>query len=162
MKPDPKFGDRVLVELPFPVSGPYLDRLLTSYLNSIRRAAVDLCARPVRLDEGERIQALRRALISLAGGSRSISSSGYAVFRQRERVTIIGYSSRVRSPKVFTISAKNPDKDLAQIRAAARKLDTDNGNTATFSALREAYRLADQPDRLEPGSTDVGSADDRR
>jgi hypothetical protein len=47
-------------------------------------------------------------LISLAGGTRSISSSGYAVFRQRERVTIIGYSSRVRSPKVFDDLGQEP------------------------------------------------------
>ena len=39
-----------------------------------------------------------------------------------------------------------------QIRAAARKLDTDNGNTATFSALREAYRLADQQIASNPGA----------
>lgn len=153
VKPDPKFGDRVLVELPFPGQRAVLDRLLTSYLNSIRRATQSIYVLDLSGSmKGERIQALRRALISLAGGTRSISSSGYAVFRQRERVTIIGYSSRVRSPKVFTISAKNPDKDLAQIRAAARKLDTDNGNTATFSALREAYRLADRQIASNPGA----------
>ena len=77
-------------------------------------------------------------------GTRSSASA--------RRVTIIGYSSRVRSPKVFTISAKNPDKDLAQIRAAARRLDTDNGNTATYSALREAYRLADRQIASNPGA----------
>ena len=38
IQPDPKFGDRVLVELPFPAQRAVLDRLLTSYLNSIRRA----------------------------------------------------------------------------------------------------------------------------
>jgi hypothetical protein len=30
--------------------------------------------------------------------------------------------------------------------------DTDNGNTATFSALREAYRLADQQIASNPGA----------
>jgi Ca-activated chloride channel homolog len=39
---------------------------------------------------------------------------------------------------------------MAQIRAAARKLD--NGNTATFSALREAHRLADRQIASNPGA----------
>jgi Ca-activated chloride channel homolog len=153
VKPDPKFGDRVLVELPFPGQRAVLDRLLTSYLNSIRRATQSIYVLDLSGSmKGERIRALRTALVSLAGGSGSISSSGYAIFRQRERVTIIGYSSRVRTPKVFTISAKDPKKDLARIRVAARQLESDNGNTATYSALREAYRVADRQVASNPGA----------
>ena len=78
----------MLVELPFPGQRAVLDRLLTSYLNSIRRATQSIYVLDLSGSmKGERSGA-RRALISLAGGTRSIRSSGYAVFRQRERVTI--------------------------------------------------------------------------
>ena len=103
-------------------------------LNCIRRATQSIYVLDLSGSmKGERIQALRRALISLAGGTRSMSSTGYAVFRQARTVppssaTPAGSVHRRCSP----ISAKNPDKDLAQIGEAAGKLDTDNGNEATF------------------------------
>jgi Ca-activated chloride channel homolog len=154
VKPDPnKFGKRMLIELPFPARRAVLDRLLTSYLNSTRRETQSIYVLDLSGSmEGERIQALRDALISLAGGDRRVSSSGYAVFRRRETVSLIGYSDRVRSPQVFSIPAGNPGRELAKIRRAAAGLDAEPRNTATYSALRAAYRLADRRVRDQPGA----------
>ena len=152
VKPDPaKFGDRQLIELPFPAQRGVLDRLLTSYLNSTRRATqsiyvLDLSGSMV----GEREAALQAALISLAGGNSNVSSSGYALFRAREKVTLIGYSDEVRRPQAITVPADNPKRGLARIRSAVGRLDAEAGNTATYTALREAYRVADRQIRDNP------------
>jgi Ca-activated chloride channel family protein len=155
LKPDPaRFGDRLLIELPFPARRDVLDRLLTSYLNSTRRATQSIYVLDLSGSmAGERITALREALVSLAGGSGSISSSGYAVFRQRETVTLIGYGERVRKPETFTVPpGKDAKRGLARIRAAAQDLDSVPENTATYTALREAYQLADRQVRKNPGA----------
>jgi Ca-activated chloride channel family protein len=154
VKPDSgKFGKRMLIELPFPARRAVLDRLLTSYLNSIRRSTQSIYVLDLSGSmQGERITALRNALISLAGGSGKVSSSGYAVFRRRETVTLIGYSDSVQSPKAFSIPAEKPGAALARIRRAAAGLKAEPNNTATYSALRAAYRLADREVRAHPGA----------
>ena len=62
---------RLLVELPFPAQRAVVDNLITSYLNTIRRASqttyvLDLSGSM----RGPRIEALRSALISLADGAQ--------------------------------------------------------------------------------------------
>ena len=152
VKPDQKkFGDQLLVELPFPSKRAVLDRLLTSYLNSTRRLTQSIYVLDLSGSmEGERMEALRRAMISLAGGQGRVKSSGYAVFRARETVTLIGYGDEVLTPRRFTVPAEDPKKGRARIRAAAGNLDADQGNTATYSALRDAYREADRQVRQNP------------
>jgi Ca-activated chloride channel family protein len=153
VKPDPKkFGDRLLVELPFPSKRAVLDRLLTSYVNSTRQVTQSIYVLDVSgsMEEEDRIEQLRAAMISLAGGEGSVKAGGYTVFRAREKVTLIPYDDEVREPQTFTLSAENPNTGRARIRTAAGKLETDAGNTATYSALREAYRLADRQVRENP------------
>jgi Ca-activated chloride channel family protein len=148
-----KFGDQILVELPFPTRRTVLDRLLTSYLNSTRRVTQSIYVLDVSGSmEGERIRALRNALISLAGGDSRVDSSGYEVFRKREKVTPIAYDDKVREPQTITVPPDDAKKGLRRIRAAASRLDTDSGNTATYSALRTAYQLADRRVRDNPGA----------
>jgi Ca-activated chloride channel family protein len=151
--PQQRFGDRLLVELPFPARRAVLDRLLLTYLNHARQATQSIYVLDLSGSmDGARLDALRSALISLAGGNEEISSSGYAVFRRRETVSLIGYSDRPRSPQIFPIPADQPGPALSRIRRAATDLETDNGNTATYSALREAYRLADRQVLANPGA----------
>ena len=152
VKADPaKFGDRQLIELPFPAQRRVLDRLLTSYLNSTRRATQSIYVLDLSGSmEGERIKALRDALVALAGGEGSGGSNRYTVFRAREKVTLIGYSDEVRRPQVITVPASNPKRGLARIRSTVRRLDAEAGNTATYTALREAYRVAERQIRDNP------------
>ena len=152
VKPDPaRFGDQQLVELPFPAQRRVLDRLLTSYLNSTRRATQSIYVLDLSGSmDGEREEALRTALTSLAGGRSSAGSSGYAVFRAREKVTLIGYADEVRRAQVITVPASNPGRGLARIRSVVSRLDAEAGNTATYTALREAYKVADRQIRANP------------
>ncbi len=152
VKPDPKkFGNRMLVELPFPSKRAVLDRLLTSYTNSTRQETQSIYVLDVSGSmEGDRIEQLRGAMIALAGGDGSVKAGGYTVFRGREKVTLIAYDDEVRDPQTFTLSAGNPNSGRARIRTAAGRLETAQGNTATYSALRDAYRLADRQVRENP------------
>ena len=128
-----------------------LDRLLTSYTNSTRQETQSIYVLDVSGSmKGDRIAQLRSSMISLAGGSGRIKSSGYEVFRGREKVTLISYDDQVRSTETFALSAKDPAAGRAKIRAAASRLDTDAGNTATYTALRAAYQLADRQVRDNP------------
>jgi Ca-activated chloride channel homolog len=151
VKADPaKFGDRLLIELPFPARRAVLDRLLTSYLNSIRRATQSIYVLDLSGSmRGERIQGLRDALVSLAGGG---GSNRYTVFRERETVTLIGYGERVRRAQTVTVPSGDAKRGLTRIRNLARDLDAVPENTATYTALRAAYRLADRRIRDNPGT----------
>ena len=153
VRPDPKkFGDRMLIELPFPSKRAVLDRLLTSYVNSTRQVTQSIYVLDVSgsMEEDDRIEQLRSAMIALAGGQGSVKAGGYTVFRGREKVTLIAYDDEVRDPQTFTLSADKPNIGRARIRTAAGRLETNRGNTATYSALREAYRLADKQVRDNP------------
>jgi Ca-activated chloride channel homolog len=149
---DARFGDRLLVELPFPAQQAVVDDLITSYLNTIRRAnqtiyVLDLSGSM----RGSRIEALRSALIALAGGQSKVGSRGFASFRNRERVSLLGYSDTPQRPQVFSIPANESSKVLSEIRGAARDLEP-GGYTATYSALRAAYRLAARQTTTRPGA----------
>jgi Ca-activated chloride channel family protein len=151
IRPDPTiFGDRQPIELPFPAQRRVLDRLLTSYLNSTRRATQSIYVLDLSGSmKGARIDALRKALVALAGGR---GSGRYETFRERETVTLIGYGERVRDPKTITVPSGDAERGLDRIRAAARDLDSVPENTATYTALREAYRVARRQVRSNPGA----------
>jgi Ca-activated chloride channel family protein len=152
VKIDARFGDQLLVELPFPGQRAVVDDLITSYLNSIRRATQTIYVLDLSGSmKGRRIEALRTALISLAGGEGKISSSGFAVFRQRETVSLLGYSDRANRPRTFSVPEGGSRRVLADIRSAARDLEV-GGNTATYSALEAGYRLAAKQTRSQPGA----------
>lgn len=149
---DARFGDGLLVELPFPAQRAVVDKLMTSYLNTIRRASQTIYVLDLSGSmEGPRIEALRSALISLASGKSRDGSRGFTSFRDREVVSLLGYSDTPRRPQVFRIPASGSRKALADIRGAARDLEP-SGYTATYSALRAAYRLAAKQTAARPGA----------
>jgi Ca-activated chloride channel homolog len=87
----------------------------------------------------------------LAGGKSSTGSRGFTSFHERETVSLLGYSDTPRRPQVFSIPAGGSRKVLGEIRGAARDLEP-GGNTATYSALRAAYRLAAKQTAARPGT----------
>lgn len=151
VKPDQRFSQQMLVELPFPAQRAVADDLISSYLNTIRRASQTIYVLDLSGSmRGSRIKSVRRSLISLAGGQGKASSS-FAVFRQREKVSLIGYSDTAQQPQVFAIPPAGSRKVLGDIRSAAGDLQP-GGNTATYSALKAAYRLAAKQTAERPGA----------
>ncbi|GAA0410281.1 VWA domain-containing protein [Acrocarpospora corrugata] len=128
-----------LLELPFPNKRSAADELIGAYLNDVR---VPARARFV-LDtsgsmEGDRIAALRAALVTLTGADTSASGT-FSRFRNRETVTMIPFNSAPRPPRVFTLPERDPEQALGEIRSFAENLQAEGG-TAIFDALRTAYQ----------------------
>lgn len=140
--PDQRFPDRVLVELPFPASLQVINDLLFAYLNRIRRPAHTIYVLDVSGSmEGERIAALKQALVNLTGADTSISGR-FASFRARERVTVITFAEDVIEERDFTVERGGADAaGLRQIRAYVGGLRL-YGGTAIFTAMQRAYQRA--------------------
>ena len=135
-----RFGSQTLVELPFPGQRSVVDRILTSYLDEQRIPAhayfvIDLSGSM----QGERIVALRQALLNLMGSDTSLSGQ-FSSFREREELSFVPFRNIVEPAVDFTIgSGTSKETSLASARQFAQGL-TPNGGTAIYSALAEAYR----------------------
>ena len=152
VRPDKRFGKQMLIELPFPAQRKVVESLISAYQNTIRRASQSIYVLDLSGSmRGQRIDSMRQALVSLAGGNGNLATGDFAVFREREVVTLLGYSDQPWQPKLFSIPEKSKSGALADIRAAVRDLEP-GGNTATYTALRAAYRLAARQVVDHPGS----------
>jgi hypothetical protein len=87
----------------------------------------------------------------LPGNTAYPASKAVLLTTNREVVSLLGYSDTPRRPQVFRIPASGSRKVLADIRGAARDLEP-SGYTATYSALRAAYRLAAKQTAARPGA----------
>ncbi|MFG1703199.1 substrate-binding domain-containing protein [Nonomuraea sp. M3C6] len=135
---DPRFGGRQLIELPFPNRRSTADELIATYLNRVRVPAE---ARFV-LDtsgsmQGDRIAALRQALVALTGADTS-ASGAFSRFSNREAVTMIPFSGAPGEPVPFTVPERDPEPVLAQIKGFAEGLAAEGG-TAIYDSLGAAY-----------------------
>jgi Ca-activated chloride channel family protein len=142
VKPDAAFGDRLIVELPFPGRKEVIDAILFAYLDQHRRPAhvyfiVDVSGSM----EGERIGRLRDAMNNLAGQDTSLTGQ-FARFASREKITIIPFSSEVQASAEFQVKgAADRSQNFAQVRNFVGSLQA-GGNTAIYSAVQRAYQLA--------------------
>jgi Ca-activated chloride channel family protein len=150
VRPDSRFPSQVLVELPFPGSLEVVNRLLNVYLDEVRPPAhpifvLDTSGSMV----GDRIAALRTALINLTGSDASLSGQ-FARFRAREEVTMILFSSSVYQTRDFTVNdTSSSSPDLAAIRRYVSGFQT-GGNTAVYDAVYAAYQVAAAGERADP------------
>ena len=140
---DPRFGSGVLVEIPFPNQLNVANELIAGYLNTIRKPAQTVFVIDTSGSmRGDRIESLRGALADLAGADTS-TAGGFARFRDRERVTLILFSTTPGRPQEFLVPAAGRDAVLAQIRDVAQSLRADGG-TAIYDSLESAYSVAAQ------------------
>ncbi|MEV0970894.1 substrate-binding and vWA domain-containing protein [Microtetraspora glauca] len=141
VEPDPRFGSSQLIELPFPNQRGTADQLIDTYLNQVRVPAHAMFVLDTSGSmRGDRIEALRQALVTLTGADTS-ASGAFSRFSNRETVTMIPFNSTAGRPTSFTVPDRNPSPVLAQITEFAERLDADGG-TAIYDSLRAAY---DQP-----------------
>jgi Ca-activated chloride channel family protein len=143
VRPDQRFPNQVLLELPFPSTLSVINTLLTSYLNEIRPPAHAIYV----LDTsgsmaGGRLEQLQRALVALTGVDNSLTGR-FSQFRAREEVTFFTFSSQVNHVREFTIDTTDPQgASLTAVRDFVGSLVA-GGDTAIFSALDEAYAKAE-------------------
>jgi Ca-activated chloride channel homolog len=149
---DPRFPQRVLVELPFPASIEVVDDLLVAYLNRIRRPAHTIYVLDVSGSmDGKRIADLQQTLVDLTGADTSLTGR-FASFRARERITMITFAGQVIDERDFTVEGAGPDAPgRAAIRDYVARLQLHDG-TAVFSAMRRAYQRAAADAGADEGS----------
>ncbi|MEU1732164.1 VWA domain-containing protein [Streptosporangium sp. NPDC020145] len=141
VRPGPEFGTAPLLELPFPNRRSTADGLITAYLDEARVPSRALFVLDVSGSmEGDRIENLRRALVTLTGADTSASGT-FSRFRDRENVIMIPFSGSVGQPKSFTLPEGNPQPVLNEIKSYAQGLRIEGG-TAIFDGLRTAYQQA--------------------
>jgi Ca-activated chloride channel homolog len=150
---DPKFGNQILIELPFPSQLDTINSLLQIYLDQIRKPAsatfvLDLSGSM----NGDRLSALQSALTSLTGLDTSLTGQ-FSRFRAREDIHFVTFASHVIDQRDFTIDDTDPSSPSMQaIRDYVDGLQTYD-NTAIYDALVQAYtnvaaQQATDPNRL--------------
>ncbi|OYY73668.1 MAG: hypothetical protein B7Y40_08490 [Gammaproteobacteria bacterium 28-57-27] len=134
-----RFGSQTLIELPFPGQRSVVDRILTSYLDEQRLPAhayfvIDLSGSM----QGERLSALKTALLNLTGGDSSLTGQ-FARFRAREEISFLPFRHYAEPATEFTIASGGAtENSLADARQFTQNFVADGG-TAIFSALAGAY-----------------------
>ncbi|SEG13829.1 Ca-activated chloride channel family protein [Thermomonospora echinospora] len=132
-------------ELPFPARPDAVQALLAAYYDKFRRPSRTLYVLDVSGSmKGERIEALRTALVALTGGA-----GRFERFHNREEVTLIPFSGTPGQPVSYTVPAEAPEAELGRIRERAREL-TAGGDTAIYDSLMRAYGVADEQAARDP------------
>lgn len=134
---NPALTSDLLIELPFPGSREVTDRLVGAYQNTLR--APGDTAFVVDTSEsmtGERIASLKDTLTSLVDGTAR-SSTGPVGLRDRERVSLMPFSSAPAAPTTVRFSTSDPGPG-DELRASIGGLQP-AGATALYDALMNAY-----------------------
>ena len=138
---------RTLIELPFPGQPQVINGLLDAFLADVRvpstsRYVLDLSG---SMDEDGRIDQLKAAMNTLAGGDPGSLSSRYARFQNRERVGVIPFNREPMPTLLFdmgTTAAEN-GATLVSIKAAVDGMQPDGGTAIYDSVQRAMVELAE-------------------
>ncbi|MEJ2852317.1 MULTISPECIES: extracellular solute-binding protein [unclassified Saccharothrix] len=147
-----QFTAKDLVELPFPATRDAVDALLSAYFNKIRRPSRTLYVVDTSGSmAGDRIEALRTALVGLTGADPSLTGR-FRGFRNREEVTIMPFNTTPQQPRTFVVPEQDPQVVLAEVKSFAEGLEA-AGGTAIYDSLGRAYEVleplqAKDPDRF--------------
>lgn len=137
---------RTLIELPFPGQPQIIDALLDAFLADVRvpstsRFVLDLSG---SMNEQGRIDQLKAAMDTLAGGDPGTLGNRYARFQNRERIGLIPFSNQPMRTLGFdmgTTSAEN-EATLAAIKTAVAGMHPDGGTAIYDSVQRAMSELA--------------------
>lgn len=139
---------RTLIELPFPGQPQIINALLDAFLADVRvpstsRYVLDLSG---SMNEEGRIDQLKTAMDTLAGGDPGTLGNRYARFQNRERIGLIPFSNEPMPTLGFdmgTSSAEN-EATLTAIKAAVAGMQPDGGTAIYDSVQRAMSELAQE------------------
>lgn len=140
-----------VAELAFPAKLAVVDAILQSFDDYLRLPTDSTFVLDTSGSmSGSRIQSLKLAMAGLTGTDTSISGR-FAKFRNRERISMLGFSDVINSNVSFSMGgdAQANTKTVSAIEAYIKTL-TASGGTAIFSATRQAYMDAAARRRKEP------------
>ena len=137
-------------EVPFPATVAAVDALLFAYLDEDRAPPHTIYVLDTSGSmSGQPLDELKAALTQLTGVDGSLAGR-FTRFRQRERVTMLPFSSEVGAPTTFEIDDVSTGSPvLADIRDYAAGLAA-GGETDLYGALDAAYRLAADARAADP------------
>lgn len=154
VNPDVQVADvppQPLVELAFPAKLAVVDAILTAFDNQLRLPTDSTFV----LDQsgsmdGERLQGLKTAMLGLSGADATISGR-FTRFRNRERIYLLPFNELYAATERFDMGDNSPANQttLNTLSQRVSELQAD-GNTAIFSATRQAYTEAAQRRRGDP------------
>jgi Ca-activated chloride channel family protein len=98
---------------------------------------------------GERLEAMRQAIKTLAGAEASSASARYARFQSRERVVLISFSDQVDPGVVVDFDPSRLQAARADVIRYADDLHV-KGGTAIYSALLQAQSVLTQELQRDP------------
>lgn len=146
--PAPAIPKRTLIELPFPGQPQVINGLLDAFLADVRvpstsRYVLDLSG---SMNEEGRIDQLKKAMDTLAGGDPGSLSSRYARFQNRERIGLIPFNNEPMPTLRFDMGTTSADNDatLASIKAAVGGMQPDGGTAIYDSVQRAMIELAEE------------------
>lgn len=143
-------GTSVAFELPFPNKIETAQKLITTYLSSVKKPShmvfdIDTSGSM----GGGRIDQLKNALLTMTDTAGGFSS--FIAFQPRETINYVEFSSSVKSDKTFQIDDADRENDLANIRNHINGLNADGG-TAIYDSLEVAYGNALKAKKADPES----------
>jgi Ca-activated chloride channel family protein len=141
-----------IAELAFPAKREVVDAMLLSFDNQLRHATDSTFVLDVSGSmSGRRLDQLKQAMLGLSGADASISGR-FARFRDREQITLIPFNHVVEQPKPFRMTADSQANKamLESLKNYIASLDA-GGGTAIFSAAKDAYQMAADRRRADPG-----------
>ena len=146
---DGRFGGGTLVEVPFPVHLDVANALIQSFNDVTRRPPSTIYVLDLSGSmRGERIDALKSAMLGLSGADSSLSGR-FSRFHGREQVTLVTFSSQPANPLTFVVPGDAPQPVLDEIRDVVNGWRA-GGDTALYDALVVAYEIAAEQVRAAP------------
>jgi Ca-activated chloride channel homolog len=137
-------------ELPFPNKLETAQKLINTYLSSIKKPShmtfdIDTSGSM----GGDRISQLKAALLTMtdtAGGPNS-----FVAFQPRETINYVEFANTIKSTKSFQITDTDREKNLADIKNYINGLNADGG-TAIYNSLEASYAKALADKKADPNS----------
>jgi Ca-activated chloride channel family protein len=140
----PGLSKAAVAELSFPNRLEVIDAVLGSAQSQWRRPAVSVFVLDVSGSmRGERLDAMKSALKTLAGAEAGTASARYARFQSRERVVLISFSDQVDPGVVVDFDPSGIEAARSQVIRYADDLHV-KGGTAIYAALLQAQAILTQ------------------
>lgn len=146
---DAGFGQRQLLQVPFPSTAGVISDLISAYHGTLRRPVhtvyvVDI-AQPMA---GARLARLKAVLSALTRTAHPASRG--AALPSSDQITIEPFSTAPYPQETLDVPARHPQAALSQIRAVTASL-TAGGSTAIYDALTAAYKTIAAQEAASPG-----------
>jgi Ca-activated chloride channel family protein len=143
-------SDTTAFELPFPNKIDTAQKLIATYLSSIKKPShMTFTIDTSGSMGGDRINELKRALLTMtdtAGGANS-----FLAFQPRETINYVEFSYQVKSDKAFQITDTDREKNLTDIKNYINGLIAEGG-TSIYDSLEVSYRNALKAKKADPDS----------